>query len=73
MSELIISLIGYTAMTIVGVSFLMKNIKTLRLMNLVGCLVFILWGLLIKEPPVYILNAFIVLVNFYYLFLRKEK
>ena len=73
MSKLTINLIGYTAMTIVGVSFLMKNIKTLRLMNLTGCLIFILWGILIKEPAVYILNSFIVLVNFYYLFLRKEK
>lgn len=72
-SEFTIEIIGYIAMFLVGISFLMKNVRTLRFINLIGCLIFIFWGILINKPPVYILNSFIVLVNFYYLFLRKKK
>ena len=67
MSETTIEYIGYLAMLLIGVSFLMKDIKKLRLMNLVGAAIFIYWGYLISEPPVWILNSFIVLVNIYYL------
>ena len=73
MSDFTIEIIGYIAMLLVGISFLMKNVRTLRMINLIGCLIFIYWGFLINKPPVYILNSFIVLVNFYYLFLRKKK
>jgi len=72
MTEFTIDIIGYVAMAIVGGSFLMKNIRTLRLTNTIGCLIFIYWGGLINKPPVYILNSFIVLVNFYYLYFKKE-
>lgn len=67
-----INILGYIAMALVGISFLMKDIRTLRLFNLVGAATFIVYGILLNEPPIYILNSFIVTVNLYYLFLKPK-
>ena len=58
---------GTAASVIVAVSLTMKNIKRLRILNLVGALAFAAYGLLISSWPVFGLNAFIVLVNLYFL------
>lgn len=72
MSETTIEYIGYAAMAFIGISFLMKDIRTLRLLNLIGAGIFIYYGILLSQPPIYLLNSFIVLVNLYYLFQKKE-
>jgi uncharacterized protein with PQ loop repeat len=59
--------IGYLASVIVLISFLMKNIRTLRIVNSIGCLLFIAYGLLLFSIPIIITNAAIVLINGYYL------
>lgn len=64
--------IGYTAMVLVAISIMMNNMKLLRILNMAGAIVFIVYGLLIVSWPVVILNAFLALVNFYYLF-KKGK
>ena len=64
-------IIGYLASAIVLLSFVMKDIRTLRWVNIVGCGLFIVWGILIQEIPVIITNVGIVLVNLYYLLLKK--
>jgi hypothetical protein len=72
MSDSIVEYIGYIAMAFIGVSFLMKDIRKLRLLNLIGAGLFIFYGILLKQPPIYLLNSFILLVNIYYLFQKKE-
>lgn len=64
--------IGYAASLFVLLSFLMRNITTLRYVNTVGCLFFVAYGLLLDSWPVIITNVAIVLVNFYYLFISKK-
>lgn len=59
--------IGYLASVTVLISFLMKNIRTLRIVNSIGCLLFIAYGLLLFSIPIIITNAAIVLINGYYL------
>lgn len=73
MSEQYVEYIGYLAMTLVGLSFLMSNIKALRILNILGATVFVIYGLNLKDPqpPIYILNSFIILVNLYYVFIKK--
>lgn len=63
--------IGYLASFFVAISFFMKNIITLRIVNTVGCVVFIIYGVLIDSWPVIATNAIIVGVNVYYLFINK--
>jgi hypothetical protein len=59
--------IGYIASALVLVSFLMKNITRLRIINTVGCGFFILYGALLPSAPIIITNSAIVMVNLYYL------
>lgn len=73
MNDQFITYIGYAASLGVLVSFLMKSIRTLRTVNTIGCILFIIYGSLIDSIPVIITNAAIVSINGYYLFLRKEK
>ena len=67
MSDDAIQIVGYVAMGLVAISFLMRDIKALRFMNMIGAATFIWWGILLNQAPIYLLNTFIVLVNLYYL------
>ncbi|MFT6198068.1 MAG: hypothetical protein ACJAXY_002412 [Nonlabens sp.] len=69
-----LDLVGYAASVVVLLAFFMKNINTLRIVNSVGCVLFIIYGLLFDLPnlPIIITNIGILLVNGYYLFLKKE-
>jgi uncharacterized protein with PQ loop repeat len=64
--------VGYAASLGVLLSFLMRDIKTLRLVNSVGCLLFVVYGVLLSSIPIVITNVAILLINFYYLFLKKS-
>lgn len=59
--------IGYAASAAVLVSFLMKDIRTLRVVNTVGCGLFIAYGLLLGSVPVIVTNVAIVGINVFYL------
>jgi len=61
--------VGYLAMTVLLVSFMMKNVTKLRVINSIGCLFFVIYGSLISQYPIVITNAAIILINFYYLHL----
>ncbi|MCR9171024.1 MAG: YgjV family protein [bacterium] len=69
-----IEIIGYLASLFVLLSFFMKKIATLRMVNIVGCSFFIAYGILINSIPIIITNVAIVLVNSYYLmqYFRKK-
>lgn len=62
-----IELLGTTASVVVALSLTIKNMKGLRLVNTLGALAFALYGFLIQAWPVLGLNAFIVVINLYYL------
>jgi len=62
-----IDFIGYAASLFVLLSFFMKKIATLRMVNIVGCSFFIAYGFLIDSIPIIITNVAIVVVNGYYL------
>ena len=59
--------IGYLASVLVLVSLLMSSIIKLRWINLVGSLVFSVYGFLIGALPVGFMNLGIVIINIYYL------
>jgi hypothetical protein len=66
--------IGYLASLFVLTSFLMKNIKYIRGINLCGCVTFVTYGFFIDSWPIIISNVAIGVVQIYYLNqLRKEK
>lgn len=59
--------LGYTASILVAISFLMKSINKLRLINTVGAFCFVVYAIAIKAFPVALINLFIICVNIYYL------
>ena len=72
MNENIVEWTGYIAMVTLMISFLMKDIKKLRIINTIACLLFVAYGFMLHSYPVIISNAFISLVNLYYLWYKKS-
>ena len=75
MSELlsITEIVGYLACAGVLISFLMKEIKTLRMVNTVGCMFFVVYGVMLNYSiPIIITNVAIIAVNIYYLLKSKK-
>ncbi|MDG3085598.1 hypothetical protein P7F88_05560 [Vibrio hannami] len=62
-----IEIMGYAASIMVAISLTMKDIVKLRVLNFVGCTFFVIYGLMISALPVVATNAFIAIVNVYFL------
>jgi hypothetical protein len=66
-------LVGYFASAIIVLSFLAFNdLRKIRLGNLVGALIFVVYGILINRIPIVVLNAFIVFIQIYFLWIKKN-
>ncbi len=75
MSEQVLEWIGYSASMIIAISMALSSIVKFRWVNLIGALLFSIYGFLIGSLPVGILNGIIVAVDAYYLYLiysRKD-
>ena len=59
--------IGYVASLIVLISLLMSSVKKLRWINMIGSVIFGVYGFLIGSIPVAVMNLGIVLINVFYL------
>ena len=69
----ITDLVGYLAMAFLLISFLMKDVKKLRIINSLGCAFFVAYGfLLVTSWPIIITNSAIISINLYYLVIRKN-
>lgn len=62
-----LELVGYVASALIAFSLMMTSILRLRMINVVGSVMFSIYGLLIGAYPVAALNGFIVLVNVFHL------
>ena len=70
--QLIFEIIGYVGSAFVLASFLMASVVRLRIINSVGCIVSVVYGLLIHAYPTVIMNAALLLINIFFL-LRMSK
>lgn len=69
-----VEIMGYAASIGVAISLTMKDIVKLRVLNFIGCALFVVYGLMINAWPVVTTNAFIACVNVYFLFkMQQEK
>nr|WP_252723162.1 uroporphyrinogen decarboxylase [Tamlana agarivorans] len=66
--------LGYLAMAVLLVSFLMKSVVKLRIVNSLGCLLFVFYGIALSpySLPIIITNSGILCINFYYLYYKKS-
>lgn len=71
----ILEWIGYAASVMIAISITMSSIVKFRILNLIGAVIFSLYGFLIGALPVGFMNLFIVVVDLYFLiqiFTTKE-
>lgn len=70
----IFEVIGYVGSAFVLASFLMASVVRLRIINSVGCVVSVVYGLLIHAYPTVIMNAALLLINIFFLLrMSREK
>jgi hypothetical protein len=62
-----IELLGYAAMVLVAVSLMMTSILRLRFFNMLGAVLFSIYGLLIQAYPVAVLNGLLALLNLWFI------
>ena len=66
-------IVGYLAMLLLLISFLMKDIRRLRKLNTVACALFVAYGFMLATSwPIIISNASIMGINIYVLFIKKS-
>lgn len=64
----ITEIIGYIGSLGILLSFLMKDINNLRIVNTIGCAFFVLYGILLGySVPIIATNAIIICINVFYL------
>jgi hypothetical protein len=70
----ITEVIGYIGTLLVLISFLMKDMKKLRIGNIIGSSTFILYGILLHySVPIILTNVSIVLINAFYLVKESKR
>lgn len=62
-----VEVLGYVASALIVVSLMMTSVVRLRMISLIGSLVFVAYGLLIGAWPVVLSNGAITLINLFYL------
>lgn len=60
--------VGYLGTALIVFSLAMKSIVRLRIVNLTGALLFVVYGMTISSLPVIVLNSLTSLLNIYHLF-----
>jgi hypothetical protein len=69
---MVISAIGILATLITIGSFLFKDVKSIRMVNFIGCLIWLLYGYLKIDFPVITVNAAIALIHLHS-FIKAEQ
>lgn len=59
--------IGIAGTLFVLLSFLMKDLKKVRIINIVGAVLFVIYGLLIGALSTWLLNGILVIIHIVYL------
>jgi uncharacterized protein with PQ loop repeat len=67
-----ISLVGWLATALVTASYFFRNHKTLRIMQALGALVWLTYGVLINSKPVMVANVIVAVVALYSTFIPSR-
>lgn len=66
-TETFIQAMGYFSTVLILISFLMTSVVKLRLFNLIGSVIFVIFAFLTKSYPTAIMNVGLCLINIYFL------
>jgi hypothetical protein len=59
--------VGYLATFLVMLSFVMKDVTRLRIINAIGCATWILYGFMLDSNPIIVTNVGILTINAWHL------
>lgn len=60
--------VGYIAMALVALSFVFKDMKTIRVVNMIGAIIFIFYGYMLDVAvPIIATNTLIIVIQAYHL------
>ena len=65
-------LVGILGTLFVLLSFLMKDLKMVRIINIIGAVLFVVYGILINALSTWLLNAILVIIHLVYLTRNKN-
>jgi hypothetical protein len=65
-------IMAYIGSAIIFLSFCVKNVKLLRILNNVGCTIFLVYAVHHGRMPLIVLNSMVILVNIYHLWKYKK-
>lgn len=66
--------VGYVAMSLLVISFIPKQLRIVRILNLLASLVFVAYGILLGwKYPIIISNALVAIIQVWHLLRRKEE
>lgn len=67
-------ILGIIASLFVLISFLIKGEAKIRLVNAIGCIIFVIYGLCIDALSIWLLNGITLIINVYksYKLLKEE-
>ena len=68
-----IEIIGYVGMALILCSFLFKKIQVIRIVNAVGSIFSLTYGILTHTWPTAILNISLLIINSIYIFIFLHK
>ena len=79
MNTEITTYVGYSASLFIVLSFILKDVRKIRVVNMIGCICFVIYGIFLNDYrdlnqwllPVIIPNAILALVQVYYLTSKK--
>jgi|BioPla2DNA2_1021312.scaffolds.fasta_scaffold00101_24 hypothetical protein len=69
----LVDYLGYFASIMIAISFLMKSINKLRLVNIIGFTCFVIYSVIIRAWPVALINFFSICINGFYLSQGENK
>ena len=65
--------IGYAASIFIVMSFIVNNLKSVRIINMIGCMCFVIYGTYFEAWPVVIPNAILIFIQLYFLFFKDTQ
>lgn len=66
-------IIGITGTIFVLLSFLMKELKRVRIVNIIGAALFVVYGITIGALSTWLLNGVLIIIHLYYLYRGKYR
>jgi len=67
-----VEIIGFIASLFVFASFVPKDVRWIRLINIVGCVVWVVYGILKNSPSVWVMNALVMVLHLYHLIKTRK-